>query len=229
MLLKNKLTFSVLLFLLPLSQIKVYSQDQKGMLMYQIENKQFKKTSFDKEGKILSIQYIKVGNIVEINKDYILDIKIKSFNNKGVLQKEETSQYSCNIKGGNIFMGVIPFINKPSKKMVINVLSKNTLYPSDITASKRLNDYKIGATYKAGFLGVNTKINIDYKDRSINKTSVSTYVITGAIQIKIYVAGVNVSRINYKSEEILDLSKGVIFQKFVEDSGAYFTISLVSK
>lgn len=227
--LKNKSAFLVLLFLLPLSQFKIYSQNQKGMLMYQIENKQFKKTSFDKDGKIISIQYIKVGNIVENNNVFILEIKVKSFNNKGVLQKEETSKYSCNTKGGNIFMGVLPFINKPSKKIDINVLSKNTLYPSDITASNRLNDYKIGVTYKTGLLGINSKININYKDRSINKTSVNTYVITGTIKINIYVAGINISRISYKSEEKIELSKGVIFQKFIEDTDAYFTIKLVSK
>lgn len=67
------------------------------------------------------------------------------------------------------------------------------------------------------------------KDRSINKTSVNTYVITGTIKINIYVAGINISRISYKSEEKIELSKGVIFQKFIEDTDAYFTIKLVSK
>jgi hypothetical protein len=228
MALKNKIIFTLLLFVL-LFKFEMYSQSIKGMLMYQIENKQFKKTNFDKNHKIIDYQYIKVGNIIKNNNEFSLEINMKKFDEKGNLKKEETSKYSCNTKEGGVFMGIIPFINKPSKKININVLSKKSLYPSDITASKQLNDYKIAANYKAGFFGVNTKINIDFKDRSLNKTSAHTYVITGAIQIKINVAGVNISNISYKSEEKIDTSKGLIFQKFVEDTGAYFTINLVSK
>jgi len=210
-------------------QFKVFSQSQKGMLMYQIENKQFKKTTFNKNNKIVNYQYIKVGKIIETKGVFSLDIKVKTYNNKGNLQNEETSKYNCKTKEGNIFMGILPFINKPSKKIDINVLSNNTLYPSNITTSKSIEDFKIIATYKTGLLGVNIKVYMNYKDRNIYKTKNNNYIITGIITMKVNVAGVNVSNVIYKSEEKLETSKGVVFQKFVEDSGAYFTIKLISK
>lgn len=227
MLLKIKL---FLIFLLPLLfQFKVYSQAQKGMLMYQIENKQFKKTSFDKTGKIISYQYIKVGSITENNGVFSLEIKVKIYDNRGSLQKEETSKYNCKTKEGNIFMGVFPFINKPSKKIDINVLSKNTLYPPNITTSKSIDDFKIAATYKTGLLGISVKVDMDYKDRSIDKAKDGTFIITGVIITKINVAGIDVSNVIYKSEEKVDVSKGIVFQKFTENTGAYFIIKLISK
>lgn len=223
-----KIKLFLILFLL-LFQFKVYPQAQKGMLMYQIENKQFKKTSFDKTGKIIGYQYIKVGGITKNNGIFSLEIKVKIYNNKGSLQKEETSKYNCKTKEGNIFMGVFPFIKKPSKKIDINVLSNNTLYPPNITTSKSIDDFKIEAIYKTGLLGVSVKVNMDYKDRRINVLKDSTYIITGVINMKINVACIDVSNVLYKSEEKIDVSRGVVFQKFTENTGAYFIIKLISK
>jgi hypothetical protein len=210
-------------------QFKTYSQSPKGMLMYQIENKQFKKTNFDKNHKIVGYQYIKVGNIIENNNVFSLEINMKKFDSKGNLKKEETSKYSCNRKEGSIFMGIIPFINKPSKKINIDVLSKKPLYPNNFQEINFLDDYKITATYKTGFLGVTAITNMDYRNRKIKKTNNNTYTIFGEINIKINVAGINISNISYKSEEILNASKGIVFQKFIENSGSYFTIQLINE
>ncbi|AMC10955.1 hypothetical protein Lupro_06705 [Lutibacter profundi] len=197
--------------------------------MYQIENKQFKKTNFDKNHKIVDYQYIKVGNIVKNNNGFSLEINMKKFDKKGNLKKEETSKYSCNTKEGGVFMGIIPFINKPSKKININVLSKNSLYPSNFQEINVLDDYKIIATYKTGFLGVTSITDMNYINRNIKKTDDNTYTILGEIDIKIEVAGVNISNISYKSEEKIDTLKGIVFQKFVENSGSYFTIQLINE
>jgi len=229
MLLKNQSAFIYLFFLLLSSLSKVYSQDQNGMLMYQIENKQFKKTSFDKNGKMISYQYIKVGKLIKNNEVFSLEIKMKSYNKNGILKKEETSKYNCKTKEGNIFMGVFPFINKPSKKIDIIVLSKNYLYPTNFTGLKALDDYKLSVSYKTGMLGISTKINMNYTNRSVKKIGNNIIIITGKIEIKIFVAGVNVSNPNYKSEEKMDVSKGVIYQRFVDNTGAYFKIQLLNK
>jgi len=227
--LKNKLNLLCLLFLLLFLESNIYSQTQKGMLMYQIENKQFKKTSFDKNNKIITYQYIKVGKIIQNEGVFSLEIRVKSFNENGTLKKEEISKYSCKTREGNIFMGVFPFINKPSKKFDINVLSGNTLYPTDLAGLKFLGDYRLRVNYKTGLLGISAKINMNYINRNIKKINDSTFVITGEIKMNIFVAGVNVSNVYYKSDEKLNTSKGIIYQKFVEDTGAYFTIQLLNK
>jgi len=228
MALKNKIISTLLLFVL-LFKFELYSQSLKGMLMYQIENKQFKKTNFDKNHKIVDYQYIKVGNIVKNNNGFSLEINMKKFDKKGNLKKEETSKYSCNTKEGGVFMGIIPFINKPSKKININVLSENSLYPSNFQEINVLDDYRIIATYKTGFLGVTAITDMNYINRNIKKTNDNTYTILGEIDIKIEVAGVNISNISYKSEEKIDTLKGIVFQKFVENSGSYFTIQLINE
>jgi len=218
----------LILFLL-LFQFKAYSQVQKGMLMYQIENKQFKKTAFDKKGKIINYQYIKVGDLIEKNDVFTLEIKVKIYNRNGNLQKEETSIYSCKTKDSNIFMGVLPFIDKPSKKININVLSKNTLYSPNLATTKSIPDFKLAATYKTGLLGVIVKVDMDYKDRHINKIRDNTFIISGILAVKINAAGIDVSNTIYKTEEKIETSKGIVFQKFTKNNGAYFTIKLLSK
>ncbi len=228
MALKNKIIFTLLLFVL-LFKFETYSQTPKGMLMYQIENKQFKKTNFDKNHKVIDYQYIKVGNIVQNNNVFSLEINMKKFDEKGNLKKEETSKYSCNTKEGGVFMGIIPFINKPSKKIDINVLSKKSLYPNNLQEINSLDDYRIIATYKTGFLGVTAITDMNYINRKIKKTNDNTYTILGEIDLKINVGGVNISNISYKSEEKIDTSKGIVFQKFVENSGSYFTIQLINE
>lgn len=230
MLLKNRLILFFLLFLfLLLHQFKAFSQSQEGMLMYKIENRQFKKTSYDKNKKLINYQYIKVGQIVENEGGYSLKIKVKTYSKSRTLKKEETSEYNCKTKEGSIFMGVFPFINKPSKKFDINVLTENYLYPTSLDGLRILDDYKLAVNYKTGLLGVSAKVNMSYINRKVKKVDDNTHIITGEIVMKIFVAGINVSNIKYKSEEKLEVSKGVVFQKFVEDTGAYFTIKLISK
>ncbi len=67
------------------------------------------------------------------------------------------------------------------------------------------------------------------ENKQFKKTNNNTYTISGEIDIKINVAGVNISNISYKSEEILNTSKGIVFQKFVENSDSYFTIQLINE
>jgi len=229
MLSKKKLILLCLFFLLLFSEFNTYSQTQKGMLMYQIENKQFKKTSFDKNNKVINYQYIKVGKIIQNKGIFSLEIKVKSFNENGTLKKEETSKYNCKTKEGNIFMGVFPFINKPSKKFDIDVLGGNTLYPTNLMKLKFLDDYRLRVNYKTGLLGISAKINMNYINRKVKKINDSIFVITGEIETNVFLAGVNVSNTNYKSEEKLEISKGIVYQKFAKDTGAYFTIQLLNK
>jgi hypothetical protein len=230
MLSKNRLTLLFLLFLFLLSyQFKAFSQSQKGMLMYKIENRQFKKTSYDKNKKLIDYQYIKVGQIVKNKGAYSLKIKVKSYSKNSTLKNEETSEYNCKTKEGNIFMGVFPFINKPSKKFDIKVLTENYLYPASLNGLNALDDYKLTVNYKTGVLGVSANVNMSYINRKIKKIDDNTHIITGEIVMEIFLAGINVSNIKYKSEEKIENTRGITYQKFVEDSGAYFTIQLVSK
>jgi len=222
----------LILFLLALSvfsQSKVYAQVKKGMLMYLIENKEFKKESFNRSRALINYQDIKVGNIIESNGLFSLEIKTKTFDKDDNLKKEETSRYICNIKDGNIFMGVIPFINKPSKKINIKVLSGNFLYPTNITELNSIDDYRLALSYNSGVFGISSKIYLNYINRSIIKVDKNTYIIIGKIEIKTIITGVNISNLNYKSEERIELSKGIVYQKFVKDSGDYFTIKVVNR
>lgn len=227
---KKKIVYNSLVFILNWLFIPTHSlsaQNNNGMLMFQIEGKQFKKINYNKNGFITDSQLLNIGNIKKDAKGYSLKINTKNFNKKGNLKSEKTFNYLCDkSQNGSIFMGVLPFVNTESNDINIIVLSNNFLYPSSFENTGKIDDFSLLVNYKTGFLGVNTKTYINIRNRKMKKTTTGTYNLTGNIELKSFIGNLNILTLNYTSNEIIDITKGVIFQKFNEKEGSYFTIEL---
>lgn len=201
------------------------SQSYNGMLMFQIEGKQFKKNNYNKNGFLIGSQLLNIGKIKKDTKGYSLEINTKIFNKKGGLKSENSLKYLCGkSQNGTIFMGVIPFVNTVSRDINITVLSNNFLYPPSFKNSDNIDVFSILVNYKTGFFGVNTQTFINISNRNVKMTTDGVYNLTGNIEIKTYVGKLNILTLNYTSNEIIDSETGIISQKYTENDGSYFTI-----
>lgn len=201
------------------------SQSYNGMLMFQIEGKQFKKNNYNKNGFLIGSQLLNIGKIKKDTKGYSLEINTKIFNKKGGLKSENSLKYLCGkSQNGTIFMGVIPFVNTVSRDINITVLSNNFLYPPSFKNSDNIDVFSILVNYKTGFFGVNTQTFINISNRNVKMTTNGVYNLTGNIEIKTYVGKLNILTLNYTSNEIIDSETGIISQKYTENDGSYFTI-----
>tara|TARA_R110001583_G_scaffold54108_2_gene166162 strand:- start:2695 stop:3387 length:693 start_codon:yes stop_codon:yes gene_type:complete len=221
----NFLVFILIWFLIPLPSL--LAQENTGMLMFQIEGKQFEKNNYDKNGFITDSQVLNVGKIKKDTKGYSLKINTKIFNEKGTLKSEKSFNYLCDkSQNGAVFMGVFPFVNTKSGNINIEVLSNNFLYPNSLENEDKVNDFSLLVNYKTGFLGVNTKTFLNITNRKITKLINGRYELNGNIEIKTFVGKLNVLTLNYISNEIIEIANGIIFQKYTEKDGSYFTIEL---
>lgn len=219
----NSLIFILIWLLMPLQN--GISQSYNGMLMFQIEGKQFKKNNYNKNGFLIGSQLLNIGKIKKDTKGYSLEINTKIFNKKGGLKSENSLKYLCGkSQNGTIFMGVIPFVNTVSRDINITVLSNNFLYPPSFKNSDNIDVFSILVNYKTGFFGVNTQTFINISNRNVKMTTNGVYNLTGNIEIKTYVGKLNILTLNYTSNEIIDSETGIISQKYTENDGSYFTI-----
>lgn len=219
----NSLIFILIWLLMPLQN--GISQSYNGMLMFQIEGKQFKKNNYNKNGFLIGSQLLNIGKIKKDTKGYSLEINTKIFNKKGGLKSENSLKYLCGkSQNGTIFMGVIPFVNTVSRDINITVLSNNFLYPPSFKNSDNIDVFSILVNYKTGFFGVNTQTFINISNRNVKMTTDGVYNLTGNIEIKTYVGKLNILTLNYTSNEIIDSETGIISQKYTENDGSYFTI-----
>lgn len=221
----NFFVFILIWLLIPTQNL--LAQSNNGMLMFQIEGKQFKKINYNKKGFIIDSQLLNIGKIKKDIKGYSLKINTKNYNKKGGLKSEKSFNYLCDkSQNGSVFMSVFPLVNTESKDINITILSNNFLYPSSFENIDKIDDFSLKINYKTKFLGVNTKTFIKFTNRKIKKITNENYNLTGNIEIKTFVGSINVLNLNYTLNEIIAIKNGIISQKYTKKDGSYFTIEL---
>lgn len=230
MMIKKKYISKIIFTLMLLFAVQsLTAQQEEQMLIFQIDGNNYIKKNYDKNKKLINSQTFIVGKIIINKEQYVMPLKIYLYNKKGELEDSAITNYSCNPSDSKVLMNIFPFGNFSSDKTVKVALSNGELYPENIVEGGNLDEVAFSASIEggvAGAFGSSTKIKI--YNRKIIKVNANqgTYHITSKIEIKAYMFGIKLGTITYLVDEVISKKKGILEQKFKEDTGEYFTINL---
>ena len=222
----------ILFYILMLTQFlgtALNAQQKEQMFIFQIEGNNYIKKNYDKNGELINSQTFIVGKIIINKEQYMMPLKIYLYNKKGRLEDSATTNYTCKPSDNKVLMNIFPFGNFSSDKTVKVALSNGELYPENIVEGGSLDEVLFSASIEggvAGAFGSSTKIKI-YNRRIIKvNANQGTYHITSKIEIKAYMFGLKLDTIAYLIDEKISKQSGILEQKFLEDTGDFFTIKL---
>lgn len=213
-----------------LNVCSTFSQDTQGMFVYQVDGNKYEKVSYDKKGKILNTQKIEAGIVQKKGSNYLLPVKIFSYDANGKLKDTYETNYICEPSENKLFMHVFPLSDKQKYTNVsVRLLSENDFYPIGKREMDALPDISFSMDIQGGllgFFGANSKINISERKIFNEEKEPKNYRINEKVEIKAYILGVKIRTINYTVTELFNPVIGILKQEFKESSGELFTITL---
>ena len=232
-----KLTNYRLIVLLLLSILteaqSLYAQQNKQMFIFQIDENNYTKKSYDKKGELKSSQIFQVGEVKKGKELHTMPLKVYSYDKNNKLKDSSETKYTCKPSAGEIFMNVFPFAEFSVNKTVkIKLSSGNSFYPATWETGQEIADISFSLSLEGGVLGVfgtSSKIRIYERKITAHDTLKNTYTIIAKMQIIAYMFGIRMDTIEYTITETIHPQKGIIKQYFKESTGEYFTIKLTNK
>lgn len=207
-----------------------YSQENKQMLMFQIEGNNYIKKSYDKNGVLKDYNVFKVGELTKGKTKYTMPLKVYGYDKNGKLKDSTKTQYTCKPSEETVLMNILPYAQYSSNKTVtVELENGEGLYPSTWVKGKEMNDISFSLSLEGGALGVvgsGSKVKITERKIKEYNTTQKTYTLSSKVEIKVYMFGVKVNTITYDLDETIHPKKGIIKQYFKESTGDYFIIKL---
>lgn len=215
-----------LLFLLPLDG---FTQNEEGMLIFQIDGNRYYRKNYDGNDKLISYQAIEVGSIKASAERVEAKLTVVTYDTNDNMKDASQTVITCDPATSEIIMGIFPFAGGAANTSVeIEPEGNSQIYPEDWREQNTLRDFVFNLDFKggaAGFFGTSSKVS--FTERSVNKSSENTYRVSGNMTLAAYIMGVRVSTIEYRYFEDLDQEAGIVYQKFTEKNGNYFTIRII--
>lgn len=208
------------LFLLNLFSISLIAQN--NMLIEQLADKIVIRENFDKKGELINKQSFQVGNIKELSGYYEIEMLTKIYDTNGKLLDEYKAEYKCKPDESSLVVMILPFFNSNSKKTMISTKSINFKELYDLN---NLKDIELEINFDSGLLNFfGSKSILALYDRTLisNKTN---KIIQSKLMVKAYAFGVRIKKFEYQITEKLSLNNLLLFQKFTENDGSYFTMT----
>ena len=204
------------------------AQGIEEMLLYQIEGNQYLRKNFDAQGHMKNYQTIDVGELKFSTGIIESKMTVVNYDRKGNLLSASQTTIRCNPEEREVLMGVFPFAGAKSDKALKIELKKGaSLYPNDWFNKNSLPDFNFKLQVEggvAGFLGTESQTAITQRKVMLQPNGL--YKVSGKMTLNAYLAGINISTTVYDFFEYIDLLKGIVWQKFVNSNGEYFTIEL---
>ena len=204
------------------------AQDDEGMLIYQLDGNRYMRKNFDKSGKLESYQTIEVGKIKIEAERIESKMTVTTYKPDGTLKDAEQSNIVCTPEDKQVLMGIFPFAGGKSKKsLVVKMDDGSIMYPTNWRQLTELKDFNFSLNFSggaAGFFG--TKGNVSITNRKVMKLK-NIFGVSGKLSMKAFVLGIRVSNIEYIYYEEIDEEEGIVFQKFTEKNGNYFTTEVI--
>ena len=214
----------ILLFLLNQFTLSIYAQNE--MFIEQLSNREIVRKNFNEDDKLIRKQIFTVGKVEDKDNFYEIEVVIQVFDDKEKPVDKFKSIYRCEPDELNIMLMIFPFSKSKSTRTKINSFSKNF---KDMYDLNNLKDIDLEINFDSGmldFFGSKSKIKI--YDRILNQKGEMNY-ITSKLDAKAYAFGMRIKQFKYTVREKLDLKGLLIFQKFTEQDGSYFTMKYTSQ
>jgi len=195
---------------------------QTEMLIEQISGRTIERENFDKDGDFLNKQIFDAGKEKEKNGYYEIEVITELFDKDKKSTDKYTTTYRCKPDEASIMVMAFPFAKPNSKETEINSSTKNFTKLYDLG---NLKDIEIEMNFDSGLLNFfGSKSLIRIYDRQLN-TDKANIQIESKINIKAYALGIRIKQLNYTVIEELNNNNLLIFQKFTEVDGSYFTMT----
>jgi hypothetical protein len=216
-----KTSHIILLFFL-LNQFSFSLNAQNEMLIEQLANKIVTRENFDKKEKLINKQSFQIGKIKELSGYYEIKILTKMYDTNGKLLDEYKAEYKCKPNESSLVVMILPFFNPNSKKTIINskVINFKELYDLN-----NLKNIELEINFDSGLLNLfGSKSILTLYDRNL-KSNKTNQIIRSKLNAKAYAFGVRIKKLEYQVIEKLSLNGILLFQKFTEKDGSYFTMT----
>lgn len=206
---------------------------QSRMLLFEIDNNQYEKRNFNKEGELQSYQKLMVGSIEENDDIYRLPVELYSYNAEGELQDSSKTIYTCEPGEKEVMLNIFSFTDyAEGSEIKVNLLDTNAFYPLNPKPGWEMEPIEFALNIDkglVGFLGGKSKIKM-YDRHVVPNDTLQTgqYQINSSVNIGVYVWGIKVKGFGYRVIEIIDGKRGIGWQKFTsENDSSYFVIRLI--
>ncbi|WP_452600717.1 hypothetical protein [Pontimicrobium sp. MEBiC06410] len=213
----KKLSF-ILFFIL--FNLTIYGQTK--MLIEQISGRTVVRENFDKDGTLLNKQSFKAGEIIKKDGYYKIEVATELFDNKKINIEKYITIYQCKPDETSIMVMAFPFTKPNSKETEINSSTTNFTELYDLGS---LKDIELEMSFNSdllNFFGSKSLIKIYNRQLKTNKANMQ---IESKINIKAYAIGIRIKQLNYTVIEQLNNNNLLMFQKFTETDGSYFTMT----
>ena len=200
--------------------LSVFAQDE--MLIGQLSDRLVVRENFDENGDFLNRQAFRSGKLKESDGYYEIEVVTELFDENRTSTDKYSTTYRCKPDESSVAVMAFPFSNPKSKETEINTVSKNFKKLYDLT---NLKDVELEMSFDSGvlnFFGSNSKIKI--YDRVLESNE-NGKTIKSKINVKAYAIGIRIKQLNYVASEKLTSGNLLLFQKFTEDDGSYFTMT----
>ncbi|SHG37079.1 hypothetical protein SAMN05443144_12621 [Fodinibius roseus] len=229
----NIFSLSIILLAVLLPAHLLHAQQSEEMLLFEIDDNEYKKCNYNKEGELESFQKLLVGSIEENDETYRLPVELYSYNAEGELQDSTKTLYTCRPDEQQVLLNVFPFTDYgKGSEIKVNLLDTKTFYPVSPEPGWEMKPIEFALNIDkglVGFLGGKSKITIfDRRVVSNDTLQAGQYQINSEVDIGVYVLGIKMKGFGYRVFEIIERNRGIIWQKFTsKDDGSYFVIRLI--
>jgi hypothetical protein len=191
---------------------------QENMLIGQISGKTIVRESFNAQGVMQGKQIMKVSKLNEQKGNLEVKIQISSYDENNKLDKSYTTSFACKPNQSNLLILLIPLSEiNPAKTKI----SSSTVGFKNMYNFKEIGDVKITVNIESGvlsFLGSRSIIEISSRKwTTVNKE------LESKLQLSAYALGIRIKKVDYAVKETFS-NNSLIFQKFTERDGSYFTV-----
>ena len=126
----NIFSLSIILLAVLLPAHLLHAQQSEEMLLFEIDDNEYKKCNYNKEGELESFQKLLVGSIEENDETYRLPVELYSYNAEGELQDSTKTLYTCRPDEQQVLLNVFPFTDyDKGSEIKVNLLDSKTFYP----------------------------------------------------------------------------------------------------
>lgn len=218
----------VMIYLFLLLPSSSFTQTESGMLISQLDGNRYERKNFDKDGNLKSYQSIEVGSLTRSAEKVETKLTVLTYDENNDLKAASQTVVSCDPEAGEVIMGIFPFAGGATNtSLKIEPEDNSQLYPEDWREQNTLGDFTFDLDFKggaAGFFGTRSKVS--FTERTVKKSSEKTYRISGNMTLVAYAIGIRISSFKYRYFEDIDPEAGIVYQKFTEKNGNYFTIKI---
>ena len=207
-------------FIVLITLFSITMTGQTEMLIGQISGRVVVRENFDEDSVLLNKQTFEAGEIMEKDGYYQIEVITELFDDKGQSEEKYTTTYRCKPAEASVMVMAFPFAKPKAKETEINTTSADF---KELYDFENLEDIELKMTFDSGLLNFfGSKSNIKIYERKLDGNKKS---IASKINIKAYALGIRIKQLDYDVVEKLSDNGLLIFQKFTEADGSYFTMT----